>query len=251
MLARIEGIEDLALTTNGTALSAHAQALAEAGLHRVTVSLDALEQRAFSSMSDTRVPVARVLAGIDAAHVAGLRPVKVNMVVRRGVNEHCVTAMAEHFRGRDQVLRFIEYMDVGESNGWRLEQVVPASEILAQLDARWPLEELPPGRQGEVASRWAYRDGGGEIGVIHSVTKPFCGGCTRARLSADGQLYTCLFARGGHDLRGLLRGGASDAQLAARLREIWTARADRYSELRTSPGRPREGARVEMSYIGG
>jgi cyclic pyranopterin phosphate synthase len=251
MLARIEGIEDLALTTNGTALSTHAQPLAEAGLHRVTVSLDALEQRAFSSMSDTRVPVARVLAGIEAAHAAGLRPVKVNMVVRRGVNEHCVTAMAEHFRGRDQVLRFIEYMDVGESNGWRLEQVVPASEILAQLDARWPLEELPPGRQGEVASRWAYRDGAGEIGVIHSVTKPFCGGCTRARLSADGQLYTCLFARGGHDLRGLLRGGASDAQLAARLREIWTARADRYSELRTSPRRPREGARVEMSYIGG
>jgi GTP 3',8-cyclase len=251
MLARIEELEDLALTTNGTALSTHAQALADAGLRRVTVSLDALEQRAFSSMSDTRVPVARVLAGIDAAHAAGLRPVKVNMVVRRGVNEHCVIPMAEHFRGRPEVLRLIEYMDVGESNGWRLEQVVPASEILAQLDARWPLEELPASREGEVASRWAYRDGAGEIGVIHSVTKPFCGGCTRARLSADGQLYTCLFARGGHDLRELLRGGASDAQLTARLREVWTARADRYSELRTSPARPREGARVEMSYIGG
>jgi cyclic pyranopterin phosphate synthase len=251
MLARIEGVEDLALTTNGTALSAHAQALADAGLGRVTVSLDALEQQAFSSMSDTRVPVARVLAGIDAAHAAGLRPVKVNMVVRRGVNDHCVTAMAEHFRGREQVLRLIEYMDVGESNGWRLEQVVPASEMLAAIDARWPLRELPATRDGEVASRWAYRDGGGEIGVIHSVTEPFCSGCTRARLSADGQLYTCLFAKGGHDLRALLRGGASDAQLVERLREIWTARADRYSELRSAPGRPQEGTRVEMSYIGG
>ncbi len=251
MLARIEGIEDLALTTNGTTLSTHAQALADAGLHRVTVSLDALEQQAFSSMSDTRVPVGRVLAGIDAAGAAGLRPVKVNMVVRRGVNDHCVTAMAEHFRGREEVLRLIEYMDVGESNGWRLEQVVPASEMLAAIDARWPLEELPANRTGEVASRWAYRDGGGELGVIHSVTEPFCHGCTRARLSADGQLYTCLFAGCGHDMRGLLRGGASDAQLAERLRGIWSARADRYSELRTAPGRTQKGARVEMSYIGG
>jgi cyclic pyranopterin phosphate synthase len=251
MLARIDGIEDLALTTNGTTLSTHAQELAEAGLHRVTVSLDALEQEAFSSMSDTRLPVGRVLAGIDAAHAAGLRPVKVNMVVRRGVNDHCVTAMAEHFRGRPEVLRFIEFMDVGESNGWRLEQVVPASELLAAIEARWPLRELPASHEGEVATRWAYRDGAGEIGMIHSVTQPFCGGCTRARLSADGQLYTCLFARGGHDLRELLRGGASDAQLAARLREIWTARADRYSELRMAPGRRPEGARVEMSYIGG
>jgi cyclic pyranopterin phosphate synthase len=251
MLARIEGIEDLALTTNGTALGAHACALAEAGLHRVTVSLDALEQDAFESMSDTRLPVGRVLAGIDAAHVAGLRPVKVNMVVRRGVNDHCVQEMAEHFRGRPEELRFIEYMDVGESNGWRLEQVVPASEILASIDARWPLRELPPRRAGEVASRWAYRDGAGEIGVIHSVTEPFCSGCTRVRLSADGQLYTCLFARRGHDLRAQLRGGASDEQLAERLRGVWTARADRYSEQRASPTHPREGARVEMSYIGG
>jgi cyclic pyranopterin phosphate synthase len=251
LLARIEGIEDLALTTNGTALSAHAQALADAGLRRVTVSLDALEQEAFSSMSDSRVPVGRVLAGIDAAHAAGLRPVKVNMVVRRGVNDHLVRAMAEHFRGRPEVLRLIEYMDVGESNGWRLEQVVPASEILATIDARWPLRELPASREGEVATRWAYRDGAGEIGVIHSVTQPFCGGCTRARLSADGQLYTCLFASGGHDLRELLRGGAGDAQLSERLRGIWSARADRYSELRSSPAHARAGARVEMSYIGG
>ena len=251
MLARIEGVEDLALTTNGTALSAHARALAEAGLHRVTVSLDALDQDAFESMSDTRLPIGRVLAGIDAAHLAGLRPVKVNMVVRRGVNDDRVQAMAEHFRGRPEKLRFIEYMDVGESNGWHLEQVVPSSEILASIDARWPLRELPASRAGEVASRWAYRDGGGEIGVIHSVTEPFCSGCTRARLSADGQLYTCLFARRGHDLRALLRGGASDEQLAERLRGVWTARADRYSELRASPARPREGERVEMSYIGG
>jgi GTP 3',8-cyclase len=251
MLARIDGVEDLALTTNGTALSAHAEELADAGLHRVTVSLDALEQKAFSSMSDTRVPVTRVLAGIDAAHAAGLRPVKVNMVVRRGVNDHCVTAMAEHFRGRPEVLRFIEYMDVGGSNGWRLDQVVPASEVLALIDARWPLRELSANRKGEVASRWSYRDGAGEIGVIHSITQPFCSDCTRARLAADGRLYTCLFARDGHDLRELLRGGASDAQLAARLREIWTGRADRYSELRTASGRRAEGARVEMSYIGG
>jgi cyclic pyranopterin phosphate synthase len=251
MLARIEGIEDLALTSNGTMLAAHARALADAGLQRVTISLDALDQEAFSSMGDTRLPVGRVLAGIDAAGAAGLGPVKVNMVVRRGVNDHCVAAMAEHFRGRDEVLRFIEYMDVGESNGWRLEQVVPASEILATIDARWPLRELPATREGEVASRWAYRDGAGEIGVIHSVTEPFCHGCTRARLSADGRLYTCLFASRGHDLRSLLRGGARDEQLVERLRGIWTARADRYSELRTAPGRPQEGARVEMSYIGG
>jgi GTP 3',8-cyclase len=251
MLARIDGVEDIALTTNGTALSAHAQALADAGLQRVTVSLDALDQQAFESMSDTRLPVGRVLAGIEAAHAAGLSPVKVNMVVRRGVNDHCVTAMAEHFRGRPEVLRFIEYMDVGASNGWRLEQVVPASEILAAIDARWPLRELAPSRAGEVASRWAYRDGGGEIGVIHSVTEPFCSGCTRARLSADGQLFTCLFAARGHDLRALLRGGASEQQLAERLRAIWSARADRYSELRTSPAREEGEPRVEMSYIGG
>jgi GTP 3',8-cyclase len=251
MLAGIAGIEDLALTTNGTALAANAQALADAGLRRVTVSLDALEQEAFSSMSDTRVPVGRVLAGIDAAHAAGLAPVKINMVVRRGINDHCVTAMAEHFRGRPEVLRFIEYMDVGATNGWRLEQVVPASEILAQVDARWPLRELPAAHEGEVASRWAYRDGAGEIGVIHSVTEPFCGGCTRARLSADGKLYTCLFASGGHDLRALLRGGASDAELFESLGAIWTRRADRYSELRTARADRHEAPRVEMSYIGG
>jgi GTP 3',8-cyclase len=248
MLARIEGVDDLALTTNGIALSAHARSLADAGLRRVTVSLDALDQRAFESMSDTRLPVGRVLAGIEAAHAAGLRPVKVNMVVRRGVNDRCVLAMAEHFRGRPEVLRFIEYMDVGESNGWRLDQVVPASEILATIDARWPLRELPASRAGEVASRWAYRDGAGEIGVVHSVTEPFCGGCTRARLSADGRLHTCLFATGGHDLRALLRGGATDDEIRASVAAIWAKRADRYSEIRSSQTAKLE--KIEMSYIG-
>jgi cyclic pyranopterin phosphate synthase len=271
MLAGIEGLDDIALTTNGVALASRAAALANAGLRRVTVSLDALEERVFHSMSDTRFPLARVLEGIDAAQSAGLGPVKVNMVVRRGVNDHCVLEMAEHFRGRPQILRFIEYMDVGETNGWRLDEVVPASETLAAIAQRWALQPLPADREGEVASRWAYRDGAGEIGVIHSVTDPFCHGCTRARLSADGRLYTCLFADRGHDLRALLRGGASDAQIAGRLREIWTARADRYSELRSMRGstaardadepggesnaatasRLRRAPRVEMSYIGG
>jgi GTP 3',8-cyclase len=269
MLAAVEGVNDLALTTNGTALAQRADALARAGLGRVTVSLDALEERAFRSMSDTRFPLARVLHGIDAAQEAGLGPVKINMVVRRGVNEHCVLEMAEHFRGRPQVLRFIEYMDVGETNGWRLEQVVPASEILAAIGERWPLEPLQPDHDGEVASRWAYRDGAGEIGVIHSVTQPFCQGCNRARLSADGRLYTCLFAAHGHDLRELLRGEADDSEIAGRLNEIWTARTDRYSEERGShasktpdDGDPlandrrlnaarRATGRVEMSYIGG
>ncbi len=203
-------------------------------------------------MSDTRFPLARVLEGIAAAQLAGLTPVKVNMVVRRSVNEHCVLDMAEHFRHSPQILRFIEYMDVGETNRWDLSQVVPADEILARIDSRWPLEARSPERRGEVASRWAYRDGGGEIGVIHSVTQPFCSGCTRARLSADGRLYTCLFAGHGHDLRDLLRSGASDAAIARSLTGRWATRADRYSELRgvESAGRGHDG-RIEMSYIGG
>jgi len=265
MLSVIDGIEDLAMTTNGTLLARRAEALAQAGLGRVTVSLDALEQSVFRSMSDSRVPLARVLEGIEAAQAAGLGPVKVNMVVRRGINDHCILAMAEHFRGRPQTLRFIEYMDVGETNGWKLDEVVPGSEILATIDGRWPLEPLSPNGPGEVAMRWAYRDGAGEIGVIQSVTRPFCQGCTRARLSADGRLYTCLFATSGFDVRALLRGGAEDSQIAEELREIWTARADRYSELRGVPrpsmeagrtadrraARERERHRVEMSYIGG
>jgi cyclic pyranopterin phosphate synthase len=269
MLAGVEGIDDIALTTNGTALAALARSLADAGLDRVTVSLDALEEQVFQSMSDTRFPLARVLEGIDAARDAGLAPVKINMVVRRGVNDHCVVEMAEYFRGRAEILRFIEYMDVGESNGWRLEQVAPASEILAAIEQRWALEALGPSHEGEVASRWAYRDGQGEIGVIHSVTEPFCQGCVRARLSAEGRLYTCLFAKRGHDLRALLRGGGTDSEVASRINEIWTARADRYSELRTlrrpaeasepggngavastEAGGPSSG-RIEMSYIGG
>lgn len=249
-LAGIEGIEEIALTTNGTALAPRAASLADAGLDRVTVSLDALEESVFHSMSDTRFPLARVLEGIEAAQRAGLTPVKVNMVVRRSVNEHCVLDMAEHFRNSPQILRFIEYMDVGETNGWDLSQVVPADEILARIDERWPLRALSPEREGEVASRWVYRDGAGEIGVIHSVTQPFCSGCTRARLSADGRLFTCLFAKGGHDVRALLRGGASDAAIAQSIGGRWEARADRYSELRGSD-RDREEGRIEMSYIGG
>jgi cyclic pyranopterin phosphate synthase len=252
-LARIEGIEEIALTTNGTALAPRATSLADAGLDRVTVSLDALEESVFHSMSDTRFPLARVLEGVEAAQQAGLTPVKINMVVRRSVNEHCVLDMAEHFRNSPQILRFIEYMDVGETNGWDLSQVVPADEILARIDERWPLQALSPEREGEVASRWAYRDGAGEIGVIHSVTQPFCSGCTRVRLSADGRLFTCLFAKHGHDVRVLLRGGASDAAIAQSIGGRWKARADRYSELRgrdNASGIGRHG-RIEMSYIGG
>jgi cyclic pyranopterin phosphate synthase len=258
MLRSIEGVEDLALTTNGLLLATRAQALADAGLDRVTVSLDSLDPRVLRSMSDTHVSPARVLEGIDAASAAGLEPVKVNVVVRRSVNESSVLAMAERFRFRPQVLRFIEYMDVGATNGWRLEEVVPAAEMLAAIGARWPLQALPAGRPGEVATRYRYTDGGGEIGVIHSVSAPFCESCTRARLSADGRLYTCLFAGDGHDLRALLRSGLTDAEIAARLRTIWTARADRYSALRTrestgaaAPHLAVSAPRVEMSYIGG
>jgi cyclic pyranopterin phosphate synthase len=265
MIDGIDGIEDVALTTNGTLLARRAESLAQGGLGRVTVSLDALDESVFRSMSDSRIPLARVLEGIESAQTAGLGPVKVNMVVRRGVNDHCVLEMAEHFRGRPQILRFIEYMDVGETNGWNLADVVPGSEILAAIDDRWPLEPLSPTRPGEVASRWAYRDGAGELGVIQSVTKPFCQGCTRARLSADGRLYTCLFASDGYDLRAQLRAGASDSEITAQLSEVWTSRADRYSELRGLPrpspaeapttndraARRRARRKVEMSYIGG
>lgn len=249
MLAAIDGIDDVALTTNGAALAAKARALKEAGLARVTVSLDALDDATFEAMNDVGFPVARVLAGIDAAAVAGLDPVKVNMVVKRGVNDHCVTQMAEGFRGTGHILRFVEFMDVGTTNGWRMDDVVSAAEIVAAIDERWPLEPLEPNYSGEVASRYRYRDGGGEIGIIASVTQPFCGACSRARLSADGKLYTCLFAAQGHDLRAQLRGGADDDELAAAVRAVWGRRADRYSELRHAHTRRR--AKVEMSYIGG
>jgi cyclic pyranopterin phosphate synthase len=272
MLRAVDGIEDIALTTNGLLLERHAEALKLAGLDRVTVSLDTLEEDLFRSMADAPVSIQRVLAGIDAALGAGLEPVKVNMVVRRGLNDGCVLDMAEHFRGRPEILRFIEFMDVGESNGWTLDEVVPAREILASISERWPLRPLSSDRQGEVASRWAYEDGEGELGVISSVSEPFCHGCTRARLSADGKLYTCLFATTGADMRALLRDGAGDEQIEARLDAIWGGRGDRYSELRAAaegagpkgrgaasggrpPRPPRVGAkrkpRVEMSYIGG
>jgi len=253
MIAAIPGIDDIALTTNGTLLAARAGTLRDAGLSRVTVSLDALDEQVFRSMSDTRLPLARVLAGIDAALAAGLAPLKVNMVVRRGVNDHCALELAEHFRGRPETLRFIEYMDVGASNGWRLAEVVPAAELRDAIDARWPLEPIVPDRLGEVATRYRYRDGAGEIGFIHSVSAPFCSSCTRARLSADGRLHTCLFATHGHDLRALLREGASDDDLAREIALIWTARGDRYSAARAEQTTRRGSAhpRIEMSYIGG
>jgi cyclic pyranopterin phosphate synthase len=259
MLAEIDGLAELALTTNGILLADRADALRAAGLTRVTVSLDALDDDAFHAMSGARVPLGRVLAGIDAATDAGLAPVKVNMVVRRGVNDHCVPAMAEHFRRRPEILRFIEYMDVGSCNGWQLADVVPAAEILATIERSWPLEPVARARRGEVASRYRYRDGAGEVGFIHSVSEPFCGDCTRARLSADGNLFTCLFATRGHDLRALLRGGADDAELAAAVRALWSARRDRYSAERSlrAAGDPSAGdgsapePRIEMSYIGG
>jgi cyclic pyranopterin phosphate synthase len=249
MLASVDGIEDLTLTTNASLLAGKAQALADAGLHRVTVSLDALDDETFMRMNDARVPVSRVLDGMAAAEAAGLGPIKLNAVIRRGMNEHAILDLAGRFRGTDTVVRFIEYMDVGHTNGWRLDDVVPAGEILAAIDTRWPIEPVDPSYRGEVAQRWRYRDGAGEIGVISSVTQPFCGDCTRARLSADGSIYTCLFATAGHDLRPILRSDADDDTLADALRAIWTGRSDRYSELRTLD--TVDLPKVEMSYIGG
>jgi cyclic pyranopterin phosphate synthase len=239
---------DLTLTTNGTLLPQKAHALADAGLRRVTVSLDALDDETFRAMNDMNVPVQRVLDGIDAAAAAGL-PVKVNAVVKRGLNEHGIVELARHFRGTGHVLRFIEYMDVGHTNGWRLDDVVSAEEILTTIADEFPLEPIEPSYRGEVAKRWRYVDGQGEIGVIASVTQPFCGDCTRARLSAEGQLYTCLFAVRGHDLRALVRSTADDAELEAAIATVWTRRTDRYSELRTE--KTAELPKIEMSYIGG
>ena len=239
---------ELALTTNGSLLAQKAEALAAAGLTRVTVSLDSLDDEAFRAMNDVDFPVRRVLEGIDAATAAGL-PVKVNAVVKRGANDGDVLALAEHFRSSGHVLRFIEYMDVGSTNGWRLEDVVSAEEIVGRISARWPLEAVASERPDATARRWRYVDGAGEIGVVASVTQPFCGGCSRARLSAEGRLYTCLFAARGHDLRAPLRLGASDEELAEQLRSIWTRRTDRYSELRTAETAALP--KVEMSYIGG
>ncbi|MCK5353299.1 GTP 3',8-cyclase MoaA, partial [bacterium] len=232
-LAGIPGLE-LTLTTNGGLLADKAQALKEAGLNRVTVSLDSLDNEIFTSMNGVDFPVEKVLEGIEVAQVAGLTPIKVNMVVRGGVNEQSILPMASHFRGSGIILRFIEYMDVGASNGWCLDDVVPAFEIIKRIDAKMPMKPVESNYRGEVARRWQYRDGSGEIGVIASVTQPFCGDCTRARLSADGFLYTCLFATQGNDLRKLLRGGASDRKISDAVASIWKVRTDRYSEIRSS-----------------
>jgi GTP 3',8-cyclase len=239
---------ELALTTNGSVLAQKAEALAAAGLGRVTVSLDSLDDDAFRAMNDVDFPVQKVLDGIDAASAAGL-PVKINAVVKRGANDGDILALAEHFRGSGHVLRFIEYMDVGSTNGWRLADVVSAEEIVGRISERWPLEPVAAERPDATARRWRYVDGAGEIGVVASVTKPFCGGCSRARLSAEGRLYTCLFAARGHDLRAPLRLGANDEELTEQLRTLWTRRSDRYSELRTAETASLR--KVEMSYIGG
>jgi cyclic pyranopterin phosphate synthase len=248
---------DITLTTNGSLLARKAQALKDAGLQRVTVSLDGLDDAVFRSMNDVDFPVDAVLEGIEAAREAGLGPIKVNMVVKRGTNDHEILPMARHFRATGIVLRFIEYMDVGGSNGWRMDEVLPSADVVRMIQAELPLLPLQPGSVGETAQRWGYADAQGrldpalgEIGVISSVTQAFCHDCSRARLSTEGMLYLCLFASQGHDLRGLLRSGASDETLSAAIAQMWTGRGDRYSELRTTTPRTGE-RRVEMSYIGG
>ncbi len=246
-IAAVGGVEDLTLTTNASLLGRKAAGLAEAGLDRVTVSLDAMDDPTFQSMNDVGFPVAGVLEAIDAAAEVGLGPVKVNCVVQRGVNEHSVLEMAEYFRGTGHIVRFIEFMDVGNTNGWRLDDVVPASEIIETINSAYPVEAVPANYSGEVASRFRYQDGEGEVGVIASVTKPFCGACTRARVSAEGVLYTCLFASSGTSLRDALRSGVNVGEV---IDEIWAKRDDRYSEIRSSQT-SRIGTPVEMSYIGG
>ncbi len=248
MLARL-GDLDLTLTTNGALLAKKAKSLRDAGLNRVTVSLDSLDDATFRAMNDVDFPVANVLAGIDAAEAAGLSPLKVNMVVKAGISEDSIVPMARHFKGTGHIVRFIEYMDVGATNGWRMDDVIPAAEIVRRITAELPLAPVDPNYSGEVAQRWRYADGSGEIGVIASVTQAFCRDCTRARLSTEGKLYTCLFATHGHDLRDLLRGDFTDMQIRNAIAAVWGRRADRYSEVRTANtvGAPK----VEMSYIGG
>jgi GTP 3',8-cyclase len=249
MLRDVDGVRDLTLTTNGSLLPRKAEALKAAGLRRITVSLDSLDDVTFMAMNDVGFPVRKVLEGIEAADRAGLNPIKVNMVVKRGVNDHHVVEMARHFRGTGHIVRFIEFMDVGHSNGWRMDDVVPAAEIVSAIGEEWPLEPIDPNYPGEVAMRWRYADGKGEIGVIASVTQAFCGACTRARLSAEGKLFTCLFGVRGHDFRVLLREGRSDEEIAIFLLSVWGARKDRYSEIRSAA--TSDLPRVEMSYIGG
>jgi cyclic pyranopterin phosphate synthase len=240
---------ELTLTTNATLLARKARSLKNAGLTRITVSLDAIDDQVFRQMNDVDFPVADVLEGIEAAASAGLSPIKVNMVVRKGVNDHEIVPMAAYFRGTGHILRFIEFMDVGASNGWRLTEVLAAREIIERIHAAFPVESLEPNYPGEVAERWRYLDGSGEIGVISSVTQPFCSECTRARVSTEGRLYTCLFATEGHDLRALLRSGFTDDQIGAAVAHIWAERSDRYSEIRSRA--TTELRRIEMSYIGG
>ena len=248
MLAEIPGL-DLTLTTNGSSLVKKAKALKAAGLKRITVSLDSLDDAVFMGMNDVDFPVAKVLEGIAAAKDAGLTPIKINMVVKRGVNEQSIVPMARYFKEQGHILRFIEYMDVGHTNGWRMNEVVSAREIVDAISKEMPLEPVDPNYTGEVAERWRYKDGSGEVGVIASVTQAFCKDCTRARISTEGKLYTCLFATSGHDLRALLRGGASDEELHAAISGVWTTRADRYSEIRSEKTVKLE--KIEMSYIGG
>jgi len=249
LLAAIDPALDLALTTNGSLLAEHAEALRSAGLDRVSISLDSLDEETFRRMNDARFSLGTVLEGLAAAERAGLA-IKVNAVIVRGINDGDVAALVERFRGTPNVLRFVEYMDVGTTNGWRREDVVPSRELVERIGAEHQIEPLAPTYRGEVAKRWRYADGAGEIGFISSVTEPFCGDCTRARLSADGHLYTCLFAARGTDLRSLLRGGASDDAVRDRLADLWRARDDRYSELRARETST-SGRRAEMSYLGG
>ncbi|PWB46993.1 MAG: GTP 3',8-cyclase MoaA [Dehalococcoidia bacterium] len=249
LLRETPGLKDLTLTTNGSLLRAQAQRLHDAGLHRITVSLDSLDEAIFKSMNDVGVPPSVVLDGIEAARQAGLAPIKVNAVVKRGVNDHTIVDLARHFKGTGIIVRFIEFMDVGATNGWQMQHVVPAHEIVARIDAELPIEPAEPNYRGEVARRWRYRDGSGEIGLITSITEPFCGDCTRARLSPEGELYTCLFGTRGHDFRSLLRNGSSDDEISEFLGSVWRVRNDRYSEVRSDHT---AGLRkVEMSHIGG
>jgi len=250
-LAGVPGVEDLALTTNATLLPKLAAPLREAGLGRLAVSLDSLDEEVFLAMNGGKLGVARVLEGVRAAEQAGFTPVKLNCVVQRGVNDHTLIDLAGHFKGSGHIVRFIEYMDVGTRNGWELEHVVPADELARVLDEAFGIEPIDPNYPGEVAQRWRYTDGSGEIGIIASVTQPFCRGCTRTRLTTDGQLVTCLFASQGTDLRGPLRSGASDEELAALIERVWTGRVDRYSEVRSSLTSTGERERIEMYQIGG
>ncbi len=250
LVALLAGLPvELTLTTNGSLLARQAAALKQAGLHRVTVSLDSLDEATFQAMNDADFPVAKVIEGIESAAAEGLAPVKINMVVKRGTNDGDVLAMAGRWRGTGHTVRFIEYMDVGSSNGWRMDEVVPSAELVRRIAERWPLEPIGPNTPGEVAQRWRYVDGAGEIGVISSVTQAFCSSCNRMRLSTEGSLYTCLFASAGYDLKALVRGGASDGEIRNQIAAVWQGRSDRYSEIRTADTTALK--KVEMSYIGG